>query len=60
MLNELLILMENLRSLKIMKELMKKEDFKAPAPFKNNFVVDTTKNSPKKVAKMVKEHFNLK
>jgi len=52
--------MENLRSLKIMKELMKKEDFKAPAPFKNNFVVDTTKNSPKKVAKMVKEHFNLK
>jgi len=50
---------EKLRSLKIMKELMKKEDFKTPAPLKNNFIIDTTKNSPKKVAKMIKKHFGL-
>ena len=50
---------KKLRSLKIMKKLMKKEDFKTPVPFKNNFIIDTTKNSPKKVAKMIKDHFSL-
>jgi len=42
-----------------MKKLMKKEDFKTPAPFKNNLVVNTTKNSPKKVVNTIKEYFDL-
>ncbi|MCK9556332.1 MAG: AAA family ATPase [Candidatus Paceibacterota bacterium] len=50
---------KKLRSLKIMKELMKRENFKTPAPLRNNFLMDTTENSPKKVAKMIKEHFKL-
>lgn len=49
-----------LRSIKIMRELMKKEDFKIPAPLKkNNLIIDTTKNSPEKIVKIIKEHFNL-
>ncbi|MFH1608500.1 MAG: AAA family ATPase [Patescibacteria group bacterium] len=48
-----------LRSLKIMKELMKREDFKTPAPFKNNFIIDNTKISAKNVANKIVKHFNL-
>lgn len=48
-----------LKSLKIMRGLIKKEDHKTPAPIKNNFTIDTTKISPKKAAQMIKKHFNL-
>jgi shikimate kinase len=51
---------KKLRSIKTMKELLKKKDCEVPAPLKNNFIIDTTKTSPKKAAKMIKEHFNLK
>ncbi len=51
---------KKLRSVKIMKNLLKIEDSKKPAPLKNNFEINTTKISPKKSAKMIKEHFKLK
>ncbi len=44
---------------KIMKELLKKEDWVTSPNVKNNLKVDNTKLSAKKVAQMIKQHFNL-
>jgi len=48
-----------LKSKKVMMKLIKNEDSTTPAPIKGNLIIDTTKNSPKKVAKIIKEHFKL-
>jgi shikimate kinase len=49
-----------LKSLKTMKELIKNQDYKTPALIKNNLLIDTTKISPKIVAKKIKDHFKLR
>lgn len=48
-----------LTKVKTLRELMKREDMYTPADFKNNFIVDNTNITPKKVAKMIKENFML-
>lgn len=49
-----------LRHKKSLKSTLKKYDLLSPIPFVENFVVDNTTLSPKKVAKMIKNHFRLK
>lgn len=44
---------------KIMEQILKERDWKAIAPVKNNLQIDNTKLSPKKVAQIIKDHFEL-
>ena len=50
---------KKLKDVKKMKEILDKNEWKISAPVKNNFIIDNTKLSPKKVAKIIKKHFNL-
>jgi shikimate kinase len=45
---------------KIMRELISKHDWQSSPKFKNNFVIDNTNISPKKVSDMIIKHFKLK
>ena len=46
---------KKLRDPKIMKQVLKKEDWSTPAPVKNNIEIDNTNLSPKQVVKKVRE-----
>lgn len=48
-----------LTSVKEMKKYFKIYDFYTQAPVKNNLIIDNTKISPKKVALMIRESFDL-
>jgi gluconate kinase len=43
----------------IMKKILKENDCRTSAPVKNNLQIDNTKLSPKKVAEIIKKHFEL-
>lgn len=49
-----------LRDIKIMKELLLKEDHTTSAPVLNNIQIDTTKTSPQQVAKLIVNKINQK
>jgi len=48
-----------LRDTKILKEYLDNNDWKTVAPVKNNIQIDNTHLSPKKVAQIIKKHFEL-
>jgi hypothetical protein len=48
-----------LRDKKTMNEILQKWNWKKSAPVKNNFEIDNTNLSPKKVAQIIKKHFEL-
>ncbi|MFA5937027.1 MAG: hypothetical protein WC822_04070 [Candidatus Paceibacterota bacterium] len=48
-----------LKDKKMMKEILKEKDWKTVAPVKNNIQIDNTHLSPKKVAQIIKKHFEL-
>jgi len=50
---------KKLKDPKLMKKALKKHDFYTPAPVRYNLEIDNTKLSPKKVAEMIKKHFDL-
>ncbi|MEA3399206.1 MAG: AAA family ATPase [Patescibacteria group bacterium] len=48
-----------LRTIKIMKELLKTEDYRTPIYFENELVINTTNTSAKESAKLIKKYFKL-
>jgi len=48
-----------LKDKKIMKEILKENIWKIPAPVKNNIQIDNTDLSPRKVVKIIIKHFEL-
>lgn len=51
---------KKLRNKKIMQQWIKNSDFKTSPKLKNNFVIDNTNLSPKKVSEMIIKKFKLK
>ena len=48
-----------LKSKEILKKVLQKYDWKTAAPVKNNLQIDNTNLSPEKVARIIKDHFDL-
>ena len=48
-----------LKDKKIMKEILKTDDWELPAPVKNNLQIDSTNLSAKQVSNFIIKHFNL-
>lgn len=42
-----------------MQKILKKKNWKIPAPIENNLQIDNTNLSPQKVANMIIKHFKL-
>ena len=50
---------DKLKTIKGLKDILKEWDCFTPIPFCENLIVDNTKISPQKTAKIIKEHYNL-
>lgn len=50
---------QKVKTAKMLRVIMNRRDIFSDVPYKPNFVIDNTKISPRKTAKLIKEHYRL-